>query len=478
MQHLFTPASTPPSSDREDEDDETINSIINDLMTEITEQIVSSNETEYVFNHGDHIFSQDFPGQELTEWDNDPPGLWSTPTVRRNLLNEFNTVNISEPHSRVSITSEERVSSLTPALVDITFPNQNIINLSSSQSVAQTIDLSAPETKEEKDIAESLREVMAIVFEHKDEMGDADFLDATNLLKKVYEAKDPRKLKEDCAFIKRDYDELYEEYCDLSRYEKTLQGRLRLLSASETRYRKSVADYYRREKKMFETIVYMKDEAITLKEDINDLQYENERLWNTKFHYQNKLIKLDKEHPDILTEQDKKEVSTIKKRKAQQEPAVLDSLSAVKVNLSFKSGKCMVNLSIKEPECQLEYLFSPAEGDETAANNERGGITYVKPLPPVVVVENLPIIEKERFLKLCQFLDNKRSIRRLWKNPPISIKLDIDSKTGRSTGKAYITFSSAEKASLAVRSSNGKKLDRRFILNTYIDPQSSSVSTS
>ena len=94
MQHLFTPASTPPSSDREDEDDETINSIINDLMTEITEHIVSSNETEYVFNHGDHIFSQDFPGQELTEWDNDPPGLWSAPTVRRNLLNEFNAMNM------------------------------------------------------------------------------------------------------------------------------------------------------------------------------------------------------------------------------------------------------------------------------------------------------------------------------------------------------------------------------------------------
>ena len=313
---------------------------------------------------------------------------------------------------------------------------------------------------------------MAIVFEHKDEMGDADFLDATNLLKKVYEAKDPRKLKEDCAFIKRDYDELYEEYCDLSRCEKTLRDRLRLLSASEYRYRKSIADYYRREKKMFETIVSMKDEAISLKEDINDLQYENNRLWNTKFHYQNKLIKLDKEHPDILTEQDKKEVSTIKKRKAHQDPtSVLDSLSPVKVNLSFKSGKCKVDLSIKEPECQLEYLFSPTD-------NERGGITYVKPLPPVVVVENLPIIEKERFLKLCQFLDNKRSIRRLWKNPPISIKLDIDSKTGRSTGKAYITFSSAEKASLAVRSSNGKKLDRQFILNTYIEPQSSSVSSS
>ena len=93
MQHLFTP----PSSDREDEDDESINSIINELiinelMNEMTEQIVSSNETEYVFNHGDHIFSQDFPGQELTEWDNDPPGLWSAPTVRRNLLNEFNAV--------------------------------------------------------------------------------------------------------------------------------------------------------------------------------------------------------------------------------------------------------------------------------------------------------------------------------------------------------------------------------------------------
>jgi len=457
--------------------------IISDIVTGIVEKVVSIAEdtsviesvTNFVFNFDDNgsIFSQHYNNQEERDWD-ETGALEFQETneahVSRNLMNEFMSIRI--PASRNSL-RQQTTTPLSNTEINLSFSEQTPINISDNPSASapaappppSIFDIGSEETQEEKDIAESLREVMAIVFEHKDTMGSGDFLDATNLLKKVYEAKDPRKLKDEIKEFKKSYDELYDEYRvqlrEAATTEKYYSRRVSDLSLSQIKLKKE-------NKQQSKIIVTGKDKQLMLQEEVDHLEAleqdyikVNNDLWKTKFHYQKKLLKLAEEHPEVLSKQEKKEITTIKKRKTMEDrTAVLDTLSPVKVNLTMKNGKCLMGIDIQEPDDQLEFLF----GEET----EEGEVKIVKILDPIIVVENIPIINKEMCKQLCNYITNKRTSLRLWGARPSEINICLDSYTGKTTGKAYITFNTPKEASIAVRKSNGQNFDKVHNLKTYI----------
>ena len=89
-------------------------------------------------------------------------------------------------------------------------------------------------------------------------------------------------------------------------------------------------------------------------------------------------------------------------------------------------------------------------------------------MDPIIVVENIPIINKEMCKQLCNYITNKRTSLRLWGARPSEINICLDSYTGKTTGKAYITFNTPKEASIAVRKSNGQNFDKVHNLKTYI----------
>jgi RNA recognition motif-containing protein len=463
------------------------NLIISDIVTGIVEKVVSIAEdstvmespTNFVFNFDDNgsLFSQHYNNQEERDWDEAGAlGFEDTDEahVSRNLMNEFMTIGIPTGPAFNTSLRQRLTSPLSNTEINLSFSEQTPVNISDNPSASSapaappppsTVDIGSEETQEEKDIAESLREVMAIVFEHKDTMGSGDFLDATNLLKKVYEAKDPRKLKDDIKEFKKSYEELYDEYREQLREaettEKYYSRRVSDLSQSQIQLKKE-------NKQQIKIIVLGKKQQMILQEEVEHLDAlekdyikVNDNLWKTKFYYQNKLLKLSKEHPEVLSKQEMKEITTIKKRKTLEDStAVLDTLSPVKVNLTMKNGKCLMGLDIQEPDDQLETLF--------AEETEEGEVKIVKTLDPIIVVENIPIINKEMCKQLCNYITNKRTSLRLWGVRPREINICLDSDTGKTTGKAYITFNTPKEASIAVRKSNGQNFDKVHNLKTYI----------
>jgi len=472
--------------------------IISEVMTEIIDKVVSIAEdasvnespTNFVCNFDDNatIFSQHYNNQEDRDWDEiGALGFEETDEahVNRNLMNEFMSIRIpAVPGSITRMGTSLRQRLTTPMSnteINLSFSDQNPIDISDNPTLASASAsastappppppvmipiLESQETQEEKDIAESLREVMAIVFEHKDTMGSGDFLDATNLLKKVYEAKDPRKLKDDIKEFKKSYDELYDEY----------REQLRESADTEKYYSRRVSDITHKHiqlekehKHHSKIIVSLKKQQMILQDEVEHLEAleqdyikVNDELWKTKFYYQDKLLKMSEEHPEVMSKQEMKEITTIKKRKTMADtPAVLDSLSSVKVNLTMKNGKCLMGLDIQESGDQLETLF----GKET----DEGEVKIVKTLDPIIVVENIPIINKEMCKQLCDYIYNDRTSTRLWGVRPSVINICINSDTGKTTGKVYITFNTPKEASMAVRMSNGKNFDKVHNLKTYI----------
>jgi len=196
---------------------------------------------------------------------------------------------------------------------DLSFPDQ--IPIATPTSAAQSdAPLVSEEDKAEEECAEALRTVMAIIFERKNDLGDADYLEMTNLLKTVYETKDPRNLKQEISDLKDESASFYEEICERSK-EFRVQKTYYINSIKSLNTTALEQDKSNRTLKM--ALDSHLDSQRALHEDISDLQYENSKLWKTKFHYQNKLISLSKKFPEILADREtKKEIQTIKKRKS------------------------------------------------------------------------------------------------------------------------------------------------------------------
>ena len=502
-------------------------SIITDILGDIISDVEKTSKSRFTYSYDiiSSPFSQHHQGEELLDWDEGirsesnisgrtrshvaaVVASRSTSTVR-NLLNEFqfdyaNFAATPFPAQRRATGREARVQQMLDAdnvtfapLTDIgvSFPNQAQVEsdeetgaesdddglVAAAAAVALAIanttasvpqapppqqNLPRPEsieTQAEKDIAESLRVVMAIIFENKDTMVDGDFLEATNLLKKVYEAKDPRKLKDDLVAQRVEYDDLYEEFCDISREKTYLQGRVRSVKHSEKYFKERLKESFTREEELCLNIKGLDEKITVLKEDIKDRKYDNDCLWKTKFHYQNKFIKLAEEHPQVLDKKDHREVDIIKKRKAMSDPvAVLDSLPPVKVKCAvLNSGKCKIQLNVQESESPLCCLFKN--------DVEEGGVVFTKTLKPTIVVENIPVVSATHHKKLCDFMLNDHQVRRLWLTRPTAVDLELDTKTGKTTGRAFFTFNTPKEASMAIRKSNEQQLDKSHSIKTYMN---------
>ena len=276
--------------------------------------------------------------------------------TRRNLMAEFNRIantinpNILSGSMRLQRRTPGRLYNIDNIIDSITNPQPATeINLSFTNQATVTettgpVQINIPTNTlntEDEECAEALRTVMAIIFEKKDDLGDGDYLEMTNLLKKVYDTKDPVNLREELKTMEKYADDLYEEMCEKSR-ENRAENRYYIklnaqLYAEQVNFKKA-AEF---------NLVCQKtwiDMNSDLKEDIVDLKKDNDVLWDTKFYYQNKLLKLAEKHPEILSKEDLAEVETIKKRKAI--PVSRDVLDTpwVKVSLSREGKRVKVSL--------------------------------------------------------------------------------------------------------------------------------------
>ena len=276
--------------------------------------------------------------------------------TRRNLMAEFNRIantinpNILGGSMRLPRRAPGHLFNIDNIIDSITNPQPEIeINLSFTNQATVTettgpVQINVPTNtlnSEDEECAEALRTVMAIIFEKKDDLGDGDYLEMTNLLKKVYDTKDPVNLREELKTMEKYADDLYEEMCEKSR-ENRAENRYYIklnaqLHAEQTCLKKA-AEF---------NLVCQKtwiDMNSDLKENIVDLKKDNDTLWDTKFYYQNKLLKLAEKHPEILSKEDLAEVETIKKRKAI--PVSRDVLDTpwVKVSLSREGKRVKVSL--------------------------------------------------------------------------------------------------------------------------------------
>ena len=247
-------------------------------------------------------------------------------SIRRNLISAFNHIALQTRGAArtraitLEITNETGSQSTMPdsdslSASDLSFPGQSPID--TTEAAAPPPPTIAPVSEEEKDeeeCAEALRTVMAIIFERKSDLGDADYLEMTNLLKTVYETKDPRNLKQEISDLRDESASFYEEICERSK-EFRVQKTYYINSIKSLNAKVLEQDKFNRTLKM--ALDSHLDSQRALHEDISDLQYENSKLWKTKFRYQNKLISLSKKFPEILEDiETKKEIQTIKKRKS------------------------------------------------------------------------------------------------------------------------------------------------------------------
>ena len=195
---------------------------------------------------------------------------------------------------------------------------------------------------------------------------------------------------------------------------------------------------------------------------IGDYKYENNKLWRTKFFYQKRLVLFGEQYPEILEEYEKKEISRIKLRREIGVPVSLeDKFPYINVNISLdKDGKAIVDLKPKQ-----ETIFGNLFDEENTDNYK---ITHIKSLKPIVVVNNVPIVYFEQFNELCSFLMNEKICKRLWNSKPDRVQLKINNEKTYSTGTVYLTFKSPKYASMAVRKSNRKLLDKKHRIYTYI----------
>ena len=252
-------------------------------------------------------------------------------SIRRNLITAFNQIALQARGAARTraITIEISDETMTPLLEvhdegttmpdsdsvsasDLSFPGQNPI--ATTAAPPPVVEAVSEEDKAEEECAEALRTVMAIIFERKSDLGDADYLEMTNLLKTVYETKDPRNLKQEISDLRDESASFYEEICERSK-EFHVQKTYFINSIKSLNAKVLEQDMSNRTLKM--ALDSHLDSQRALHEDISDLKYENGKLWKTKFHYQNRLIALSKKFPEILEDTEtKKEIQTIKKRKS------------------------------------------------------------------------------------------------------------------------------------------------------------------
>jgi len=256
-------------------------------------------------------------------------------SIRRNLITAFNhialqtrgaartraiTLEISdETGSQTTMLDSDILDSDSLSASDLSFPDQSPIAITAADTpppppAAPVVAPVSEEEKAEEECAEALRTVMAIIFERKNDLGDADYLEMTNLLKTVYETKDPRNLKHEISDLRDESASFYEELCERSK-EFRVQKTYYINSIKSINATLAEKDMSNRTLKT--ALDSHLDSQRALHEDISDLQYENSKLWKTKFRYQNKLIALSKKFPEILEDiETKKEIQTIKKRKS------------------------------------------------------------------------------------------------------------------------------------------------------------------
>mgnify|MGYP000212129896 CR=1 FL=1 len=284
-------------------------------------------------------------------------------SIRRNLITAFNQIALQARGAARTraITIEISDETMTPLLEvhdegttmldsdsisasDLSFPGQNPI-ATTPPSVVEAV---SEEDKAEEECAEALRTVMAIIFERKNDLGDGDYLEMTNLLKTVYETKDPRNLKQEISDLRDESASFYEEICERSK-EFHVQKTYFINSIKSLNAKVLEQDITNRTLKM--ALDSHLDSQRALHEDISDLQYENSKLWKTKFHYQNRLIALSKKFPEILEDTEtKKEIQTIKKRKSMMP---VDDLLIGILTVPDRRGPC--RLAKMKP--QLSMLF-------------------------------------------------------------------------------------------------------------------------
>ena len=235
-------------------------------------------------------------------------GAARTRAITLEISNETGSQTVGVPNEGTTLPDSDSLSAS-----DLSFPDQSPID-TAAPPPPPTIAPVSEEEKAEEECAEALRTVMAIIFERKNDLGDGDYLEMTNLLKTVYETKDPRNLKEEISDLRDESASYYEELCERSkefRDEKTYY----INSIKSINATLAEKDMSNRTLKM--ALDSHLDSQRALHEDISDLQYENSKLWKTKFRYQNKLISLSKKFPEILEDiETKKEIQTIKKRKS------------------------------------------------------------------------------------------------------------------------------------------------------------------
>jgi hypothetical protein len=264
--------------------------------------------------------------------------------VVRSIVSRSSNVTVSTSEE-ISVSAISAISAMQ-APVEISLPGQ-------ADAIRPPGPPAPPKTEEEtleEECAEALRTVMAIIFEHKQNLGDKDYLEATDLLKKVYEGKDPRNLRAELVEANQMTSEIYETV-------REARGENRYYRNLNTNLLKENESMKRRLTVQSDSIRAGLDYARKLHEDIEDLQYENGRLWKTKFRYQNQLVNLGDDHPEVLGPQLKQEIATIKKRKNWQEtPAVLDSMKKVRVKISLEGDTAKVKLGLYDYEPQLSIL--------------------------------------------------------------------------------------------------------------------------
>jgi hypothetical protein len=281
-------------------------------------------------------------------------------SIRRNLIGAFNQIALQTRGAArtraitLEISNETGPQPTMPdsdsvSISDLSFPDQSPIDTTGAAPPPPPVVAAvSEEDKAEEECAEALRTVMAIIFERKNDLGDADYLEMTNLLKTVYETKDPRNLKQEISDLRDESASYYEELCERSK-EFRVQKTYYINSIKSLNAKVLEQDKFNRTLKM--ALDSHLDSQRALHEDISDLKYENSKLWKTKFHYQNKLIALSKKFPEILEDiETKKEIQTIKKRKSM---AVVDDLLIGIRTVPDRRGPC--RLAKMKP--QLSILF-------------------------------------------------------------------------------------------------------------------------
>jgi hypothetical protein len=281
-------------------------------------------------------------------------------SIRRNLISAFNHIALQTRGAvmtraiTLEISNETGPQPTMPdsdsvSISDLSFPDQSPIDTTGAAPPPPPVVAAvSEEDKAEEECAEALRTVMAIIFERKNDLGDADYLEMTNLLKTVYETKDPRNLKQEISDLRDESASYYEELCERSK-EFRVQKTYYINSIKSLNAKVLEQDKFNRTLKM--ALDSHLDSQRALHEDISDLKYENSKLWKTKFHYQNKLIALSKKFPEILEDiETKKEIQTIKKRKSMM--PVGDLLIGIRTTPG-KRGPCRL-VKVKP---QLSMLF-------------------------------------------------------------------------------------------------------------------------